>query len=65
MIDLLRQRLARYACTDALQEEHALKEILQEVALYGLWRANFYERIWILFLSNPIETSSGSRIVMC
>ena len=26
MIDLLRQRLARYACTDALQEEHALKE---------------------------------------
>ena len=33
MIDLLRQRLARYACTDALQEEHALKEILQEVAL--------------------------------
>ena len=43
MIDLLRQRLERYACTDALQEEHALKEILQEVALYGLWRANFYE----------------------
>lgn len=43
MIDVLRQRLASYALTDARQQEQALKEILQEVALYGLWRAGFFE----------------------
>jgi len=43
MIDLLRRRLADYAATDARQEEQALKEILQEVALYALWRADFFE----------------------
>jgi hypothetical protein len=43
MIDLLRRRLADYAATNARQEEQALKEILQEVALYGLWRADFFE----------------------
>lgn len=42
MIDLLRQRLTGYALADAWQEEQALKEILQEVALYGLWRAGFF-----------------------
>jgi hypothetical protein len=43
MIDLLRRRLADYAATDARQEEQALKEILQEVTLYALWRADFFE----------------------
>ncbi len=43
MIDLLRQRLAGYAAADARQEEQALREILQEVALYALWRAGFFE----------------------
>ena len=43
MIDVLRQRLAGYALADARQQEQALKEILQEVALYGLWRAGFFE----------------------
>lgn len=43
MIDLLRKRLASYAITDARQEEQALKEILQELSLYGLWRAGFFE----------------------
>jgi predicted nucleotidyltransferase component of viral defense system len=43
MIELLRRRLADYAVTDARQEEQALKEILQEVALYALWRADFFE----------------------
>ncbi len=43
MIDMLRQRLASYALTDARQQEQALKEILQEVALYSLWRAGFFE----------------------
>lgn len=42
MIDILRKRLESYSTTDARHEEQALKEILQEVALYGLWRADFF-----------------------
>lgn len=43
MIDILRKRLESYSASDARQEEQALREILQEVALYGLWRADFFE----------------------
>lgn len=43
MIELIRQRLASYNATNALEEEQATKEILQEVALYCLWRARFLE----------------------
>jgi len=43
MIDILHKQLERYSASDAKQEEQALQEILQEVALYGLWRADFFE----------------------
>jgi predicted nucleotidyltransferase component of viral defense system len=43
LIDLIRQRLASYHAKDALEEEQAIKEILQEVALYSLWRGGFFE----------------------
>ena len=43
MIDLLRKRLQTYSATNAVQEEQALKEMLQEVALYALWRGGFFE----------------------
>jgi len=43
MIDLLRKRLQEYSASNALQEEQALKEILQEVALYALWRGGFFD----------------------
>jgi predicted nucleotidyltransferase component of viral defense system len=43
LIDLIRQRLALYNAKDALEEEQATKEILQEVALYALWRGGFFE----------------------
>lgn len=43
MIELLTQRLHTYKAENALQEEQALKEILQELALYALWRAEFFE----------------------
>ena len=33
MIDLLRKRLQQVSATNAVQEEQALKEMLQEVAL--------------------------------
>lgn len=35
--------LARYNCVTDSDYENALKEIIQEVALLGLWRAKFFE----------------------
>jgi predicted nucleotidyltransferase component of viral defense system len=43
LIELIQQRLDGYKATNALEEEHATKEILQEVALYALWRTDFFE----------------------
>jgi len=43
LIDLIRQRLTSHHPKDALEEEQAIKEILQEVALYSLWRGGFFE----------------------
>jgi predicted nucleotidyltransferase component of viral defense system len=43
LIELIRQRLTSYAANDAQQEKQATKEILQEVALYLLWRSGFFE----------------------
>ncbi len=43
MIDLIKERLRRYAATNPLEEENAVKEILQEIALYALWRSDFFE----------------------
>lgn len=43
MLALLQQRLDRYQARDAIEEEQALKEIMQEIALYALWRAGFFE----------------------
>lgn len=43
MIELIRQRLAAYNAANQQEEEHALKEIIQDIALYGLWRAGFFE----------------------
>ena len=43
MIDLIQKKLAAYGAVNQLEEEHAIKEILQDIALYGLWRAGFFE----------------------
>ncbi|MDE8654260.1 nucleotidyl transferase AbiEii/AbiGii toxin family protein [Novosphingobium album (ex Liu et al. 2023)] len=43
MIDMLQKKLRDYGATNALEEENAIKEILQEIALYALWRADFFE----------------------
>ncbi|MBV5261902.1 nucleotidyl transferase AbiEii/AbiGii toxin family protein [Synechococcus moorigangaii CMS01] len=40
MIDIIREKLAAYP---AAEQENALKEILQEIALFALWRADFFE----------------------
>jgi len=41
MIELLQQKLARYTIAGADEQEQALKEILQELTLYALWREGF------------------------
>lgn len=43
MIELIQQRLDSYKASNPVEEEQATKEILQEVALYSLWRADFFE----------------------
>lgn len=43
MIELLQKRLEIYKPASAVEEEHAIKEILQETALYALWRADFFD----------------------
>src|ERR1700677_3629901 len=35
--------LGRYNCVSVQDYENALKEIIQEIALLGLWRAKFFE----------------------
>ena len=42
MIELIQKKLTAYSAANQLQEEHATKEILQEIALYGLWRTGFF-----------------------
>lgn len=43
MIELIQQQLDSYKASNPVEEEQATKEILQEVALYSLWRADFFE----------------------
>jgi len=43
MIEIIQQKLDSYQASTPVQEEQATKEIMQEIALYGLWRAGFFE----------------------
>ena len=43
MIEIIQQRLATYRAANTLDEAQALKEILQEVALFALWRGGFFD----------------------
>jgi predicted nucleotidyltransferase component of viral defense system len=43
-IDIIDERLKNYAAKTIEDEEHALKEILQEIALYGLASADFFDK---------------------
>ena len=42
MIELIQRRLDSYKATGPVEDEQATREILQEVALYALWRAGFF-----------------------
>jgi predicted nucleotidyltransferase component of viral defense system len=43
MIELIQKRLDEYKVTNPIEEQQASKEIMQEIALYALWRADFFE----------------------
>lgn len=43
MIDIIKEKLRQYDAANALEEENAVKEILQEIALYALWRGDFFD----------------------
>jgi len=43
MIDLIKKRLATYKVSSPHEEENALKEIVQEIMLFSLWQADFFE----------------------
>ena len=43
MIDIIQKKLASYEASNPIEEEHATKEIIQEIALYALWRAKFFD----------------------
>jgi predicted nucleotidyltransferase component of viral defense system len=44
MHDAIKQMLTKYQCRSQQDYINALKEIFQEIALLGLWRAKFFER---------------------
>jgi hypothetical protein len=43
VIDIIQKRLDDYKAANAVEEQQATKEIIQEIALYALWRAGFFE----------------------
>ena len=44
MIELLQERLQSYKLVDSAEQEQALKQILQELILYAVWRQDFFEQ---------------------
>jgi hypothetical protein len=44
MNDAVQVMLDRYNCQSINDYENALKEIIQEIALLGLWRSKFFEK---------------------
>lgn len=45
MKDVIQEKLKLYECETAEDEENAIKEITQEIALYGLKEAGFFEKV--------------------
>lgn len=43
MNNAIKQMLGRYECRSLREHEQALREILQEITLVGLWRGKFFE----------------------
>src|SRR6202166_2758356 len=43
MNSAIKQMLGKYECRSLQEHDQALREILQEIALVGLWRGKFFE----------------------
>lgn len=43
MIEIIQKRLDTYKAANSVEEGQATKEIIQEIALYALWRGGFFE----------------------
>lgn len=58
MNEALKAMLAVYACKSIEDQERALREIIQEIALLGLWRAKFFEHaaLWWDSVAHPLRT---------
>ncbi len=48
MKDIIQRRLEKYQSRELIEELNALKEVTQEVALYSLYRAGFFQRACFL-----------------
>ena len=44
MHEAIAKMMAKYECRHTVDYIHALREILQEIALLGLWRSKFFEK---------------------
>ena len=43
MIEIIQEKRRQYRATNAVEEENATKEIIQEIALYAFWRSDFFD----------------------
>ena len=43
-MSVIEQMLARYVSLDGEDRSHAMREVMQEIALAGLQRAGFFEK---------------------
>lgn len=43
MIDIIKEKLRISGAANAIEREYVTKEILQEIALYALWRGDFFD----------------------
>ncbi len=43
MIDIIKAKISQYNASNEIELENATKEIMQEIALYALWRADFFD----------------------
>ena len=58
-IGIIQDRLSQYNCVTALDEENALKEITQEIALLALSRQGFFQVAeFVAKFLKPIEQNA-------
>ena len=61
MNEAIARMLHRYECQSVEDHVRALREIMQEIALLGLWRSKFFEKEVEPFVKNPDALEVWSR----